>query len=232
MFEIRRAAERGRTNWGWLDSRHTFSFGEYKDPSFMGFRTLRVINDDRVEPGAGFGTHGHRDMEILSYVLEGAMAHQDSTGTGSVIRPGDIQMMRAGKGLTHSEYNESKSDPLHFLQIWIVPDERHLEPMHAQKAIDAQAALTSFALLASKSGREGSVQIHQDVDLWLALIGAGQRRTLPLGAGRYAWIHVAKGSVVVNQTELLEGDGAAIHNEQSVNLVGKDAAEVLLFDLA
>lgn len=198
----------------------------------MGFRTLRVINDDRVEPGAGFGTHGHRDMEILSYVLEGAMAHQDSTGTGSVIRPGDIQMMRAGKGLTHSEYNESKSDPLHFLQIWIVPDERHLEPMYAQKAIDAQAARTSFALLASTSGREGSVQIHQDVDLWLALIGAGQRRTLPLGAGRYAWIHVAKGSVVVNQTELLEGDGAAIHNEQSVNLVGKDAAEVLLFDLA
>ncbi len=230
--EIRRAEERGRTNWGWLDSRHTFSFGEYNDPDFMGFRTLWVINDDRVAPGAGFGTHGHRDMEILSYVLEGALEHKDSMGTGSVIRPGEIQMLRAGTGVTHSEFNHSKSESLHFLQVWIVPDARGLAPAYAQRTIDRRPARSSFALLASKNGRDGSIQIHQDVELWLAIIEGRQRRTLPLCSGRHAWIHVARGSVVVNGTELAEGDGAAISNERSINIVGKAAAEVLLFDVA
>src|SRR5919108_5347396 len=158
---IRRAADRGRTDWGWLDSRHTFSFGDYHDPAHMGFRALRVINDDRVAPGAGFGSHGHRDMEILSYVLEGALAHQDSMGTGSVIRAGEIQMMRAGTGVVHSEYNASKTQPVHFLQIWIVPDRRGLPPAYGQNPVDREAARRGFALLASKDGRDQSLQIQQ-----------------------------------------------------------------------
>jgi quercetin 2,3-dioxygenase len=232
MLQVRRAEERGRTEWGWLDSRHTFSFGDYHDQDYMGFRTLRVINDDRVTPGAGFGMHGHRDMEILSYVLEGALEHKDNMGTGSIIRPGEIQMMRAGTGVTHSEFNHSKTEPLHFLQIWIVPDARGLAPAYAQRTFDQQAARTSFAHLASKNGRDGSIQIHQDVDLWLALIEDGQRRAPPLRPGRHAWIQVARGSVIVNGAELAEGDGAAVSNERSIDIVGKDTAEVLLFDVA
>src|SRR5688500_1823852 len=171
MISIRRAAARGRTDWGWLDSRHTFSFGEYHDPAHMGFRALRVINDDRVAPGAGFPTHSHRDMEILSYVLEGALAHQDSMGTGSVIRPGEIQHMRAGTGVSHSEFNHSKTEPVHFLQIWIVPGERGLPPAYGQQAVDQAAARRDFALLASPDGRDGSLRLHQDVDLRMALLG-------------------------------------------------------------
>ena len=165
-------------NWGWLDSRHTFSFGEYHDPAHMGFRALRVINDDRVEPGAGFGTHGHRDMEILSYVLEGALAHKDSMGTGSVIRPGEIQLMRAGTGVTHSEYNDSKTEPVHFLQIWIVPDTRGSAARLREQAFDREKARRGFELLALQDGRDGSMQVQQDVDLWLALLEAGERREL------------------------------------------------------
>ena len=229
---VRKAAERGRTDWGWLDSRHTFSFGEYHDPRHMGFRSLRVINDDRVQAGQGFGTHGHADMEILSYVLEGGLAHKDSLGTGSVIRPGEIQMMRAGTGVTHSEYNASATDPVHFLQIWIVPDERGLPPAYGQRPVDAEAARRGFALLASRDGRDDSLRIHQDVDLWLALLDEGPARELRLGAGRNAWIHVARGAVSVNGTALAEGDGAALTGTETATLASTVPAEVLIFDLA
>jgi quercetin 2,3-dioxygenase len=232
LMEVRRAGERERTNWGWLDIRHTFSFGHYHDRDHMGFHTLRVINEDRVAPGAGFGTHGHQDMEILSYVLDGAIEHKDSMGTGSVIRPGEIQMMRAGTGVKHSEFNHSKTALLRFLQSWIVPDARGLTPTYEQRKVDQKAAQTSFALLASKDGREGSVQIHQNVDLWLALLKQGQQRSLPLRPGRSAWVHVVRGTVVAQDAELSEGDGAAITDEESVNVTGKDAAELLIFDLA
>jgi redox-sensitive bicupin YhaK (pirin superfamily) len=232
VIQIRSAGERGRTDWGWLDSRHTFSFGDYHDEQHMGFRTLRVINDDRVEPGAGFGTHGHRDMEILSYVLEGALEHKDSSGGGGVIRPGEIQFMRAGTGVTHSEYNHSKVEPVHFLQIWIVPDARGLKPAYGQQAFDREAARRSFVLLASKDGREGSLEVHQDVDLLVALVGAGERRELSLRPGRQAWVHVARGSSSVNGTVLGEGDGAAVVGEERLTLLGEREAEVLVFDLA
>jgi hypothetical protein len=231
-IEVRAAAERGRTDWGWLDSRHTFSFGEYHDGKHMGFRTLRVINDDRVAPGGGFGAHAHRDMEILSYVLEGALAHKDSMGTGSVIRPGEIQMMRAGTGVTHSEYNESKTEGVHFLQIWIVPDQRGLPPAYGQRTVDVEAARRGFALLASSDGRDQSLRLHQDVSLWLALLEAGERRELPLAAGRQAWVHVARGSADVNGKTLGEGDGAAVSGADAVRLAGQGAGEVLVFDLA
>ncbi len=231
-FEVRRAGERGRTNWGWLDSKHTFSFGDYFDESHMGFGALRVINDDRVAAGGGFGTHGHRDMEILSYVLEGAMEHKDNMGTGSVIHPGEIQLMRAGSGVTHSEFNQSKTEPLHFLQIWIVPDSRGLKPAYAQRVVDQVAAKDSFALLASRDGRDGSIQIHQDVNLWLALIAPEQTRTLALRPGRRAWIQIARGSAIVNGVELKEGDAAGITHEEALHLTGKKPAEVLVFDLA
>ncbi len=232
MITIRPAAERGQTDWGWLDSRHTFSFGEYYDPRNMGFRSLRVINDDRVTPGAGFGTHGHRDMEILSYVLEGGLEHKDSTGGGGVIRPGEIQFMRAGTGVTHSEYNASKTEPVHFLQVWIVPDTRGLAPRYDQKAFDAAAAGNGLVLLASKDGRDGSIQVHQDVALWVTRLGEGGERTHALAAGRDAWVHVARGAATLNGHELEEGDGAAFSDEAQVHLVGRGDAEVLLFDLA
>jgi redox-sensitive bicupin YhaK (pirin superfamily) len=231
-LRVRRADDRGRTDWGWLDSRHTFSFGEYYDPAHMGFRSLRVINDDRVTAGEGFGTHGHSDMEILSYVLEGGLAHKDSMGTGSTIWPGEIQMMRAGTGVTHSEYNASSSEPVHFLQIWIVPDQRGLPPAYGQKPIDREAARRGFALLASKDGRDQSLRISQDVELWLAVLEAGESRGLPLQPGRHAWVHVARGSVELNGTPLAEGDGAAVSGAEALTLASRGSAEVLLFDLA
>jgi redox-sensitive bicupin YhaK (pirin superfamily) len=232
MILARPAADRGRTDWGWLDSRHTFSFGDYHDPAHMGFRALRVINDDRVKPGAGFGTHGHRDMEIFSYVLEGALRHQDSSGGGGVIRPGEIQFMRAGTGVTHSEHNDSKTAPVHFLQIWIVPDSRGLEPAYGQLAVSRDTARRAFLLLASRDGRDESLQVHQDVDLWLGLVGAGERRELPLRSDRHAWVHVARGSLSMNGTALQEGDGAAVTGEARLSLRGERDAEVLVFDLA
>ena len=231
MIQVRPAKERGRTDWGWLDSRHSFSFGEYHDPSHMGFRALRVINDDRVKAGQGFGTHGHADMEILSYVLEGALAHKDSMGTGSLIRPGEIQMMRAGTGVTHSEYNASKTEPVHFLQIWIVPDRRGLAPAYAQKPIDHEAARRGFVLLASHDGREGSLQISQDVLLRLALLEDGERRELSLAPGRHAWVHVARGAASLDGESLAEGDGAAMSGADAVRLAGKGPAEILVFEL-
>jgi redox-sensitive bicupin YhaK (pirin superfamily) len=229
---VRPAAERGRTDWGWLDSRHTFSFGEYYDPSHMGFRALRVINDDRVAPGAGFGTHGHRDMEILSYVLEGALEHKDSAGGGGVIRPGEIQFMRAGTGVTHSEYNHSKTEPVHFLQIWIVPDTRGLPPAYGQQAFERDMAKRSFVLLASNDGRDGSLQIHQDVRLWVTLLASGEHRTLSLPTGRHAWLHVARGSARLNETLLAEGDGVAVSGAESLSFAGHSDAEILVFDLS
>ena len=232
MIEVRSADERGQTDWGWLDSRHTFSFGDYYDPAHMGFRALRVINEDRVKAGAGFGTHGHRDMEILSYVLEGALEHQDSSGGGGVIRPGEIQLMRAGTGVTHSEYNHSKVAPVHFLQIWILPDTRGLRPAYGQKAFDREATRKTFVLLASKDGRDRSLQVQQDVDLLVTVMGAGESREFRLRSGRHAWVHVARGSVTVNGRALREGDGAALIGEESLRLRGDEPAEVLLFDLA
>jgi redox-sensitive bicupin YhaK (pirin superfamily) len=232
VITIRPAVARGQTDWGWLDSRHTFSFGEYFDPRNMGFRSLRVINDDRVKAGAGFGTHGHRDMEILSYVLEGGLEHKDSTGGGGVIRPGEIQFMRAGTGVTHSEYNASKTEPVHFLQIWIVPDTRGLAPRYDQKTFDMDAAGQGFVLLASRDGRGESVQVQQDVALWMTRLGEGEERAHALAPGRHAWLHVARGRVTLNGHALEEGDGAALSDEARLRLAGRGDGEVLLFDLA
>src|SRR5215468_7246612 len=193
MITVRYAQDRGRTALNWLDSRHTFAFGDYYDPRHEGFRALRVINDDRVKAGGGFGTHGHRDMEILSYVLEGALEHRDSMGTGSVIRPGEIQMMRAGSGVMHSEFNHSKTEPVHFLQIWIVPDRRGLKPAYGQQSFDRDAANKSFVLLASRDGKQRSIQVEQDVNVWMTQLPANGSRELALGGGRHAWLHVARG---------------------------------------
>jgi redox-sensitive bicupin YhaK (pirin superfamily) len=231
MIQMRPAAERGRTEWGWLDSRHTFSFGEYEDPAHVGYGPLRVINDDRVKPGAGFGTHGHTDMEILSYVLEGALEHKDSSGGGGVIRPGEIQFMRAGTGVMHSEYNASKTEPVHFLQVWIVPDRRRLAPGYAQKAFDAGEAARGFVLLASKDGRSGSIHVQQDVDLWVTRLSPAEARSFALAPNRRAWVHVARGRVALNGKELSEGDGASLSGERSIELTGREDAEVLVFDL-
>ncbi len=230
MIEIRRAGDRGRTQWDWLDSRHTFSFGEYHDPRQMGFGPLRVLNDDRVRPDAGFGTHGHRDMEILSYVLEGALEHKDSSGGGGVIRPGEIQFMRAGSGVTHSEANHSKTDPVHFLQIWILPDKHGLKPAYGQRDFDRGRARGSFLLLASQDGRENSLQLAQDANVWMTEIGADENRELPLPEGRRAWVHVARGSTSFNGTELGEGDGAGVTEERILRFRG-GPAEILVFDL-
>jgi redox-sensitive bicupin YhaK (pirin superfamily) len=231
VITIRPAAERGRTDWGWLDSRHTFSFGEYYDPRHVGYRSLRVINDDRVTPGAGFGTHGHRDMEILSYVLEGTLAHEDSTGAGGVVRPGEIQFMRAGTGVRHSERNASDEEPVHFLQIWIVPDTRGLAPRYDQRSFDREAAGKTFVPLASKEARDGAIQIQQDVALWTTRLGEGDARVHRLAPGRHAWVHVARGPVTLDDRSLGEGDSAAVFDEPEVRLVGRGDAEVLLFDL-
>ena len=191
-----------------------------------------MINDDRVAPGGGFPTHSHRDMEILSYVLEGALAHKDSMGTGSVIHPGEIQLMRAGTGVAHSEFNQSKTEPVHFLQVWILPAERGLPPAYGQQAFDQEAARRDFALLASQDGRDGSLRLRQDVDLRVALLGSGATRRMPLPPGRHAWVQMARGSASVNGIPLAEGDGAALSDEESIELTGNDDAEVLVFDLA
>ena len=231
MVSIRRAEERGRTKWEWLDSRHSFSFGEYFDPANMGHRTLRVINDDRVLPGAGFGAHPHSDMEILSYVLDGALEHRDSLGNGSVIRPGEIQHMRAGSGVVHSEYNPSATDPAHFLQIWIVPGKRGLTPSYGQYRFDSAKAAAGFVLLASRDGREGSVALQQDADLWVTRLDGDAARTFDLKPRRSAWVHVARGSVVVNGRVLSEGDAASVSDE-TITFTNGEKAEVLLFDIA
>jgi redox-sensitive bicupin YhaK (pirin superfamily) len=231
MLTLSPAKERGHTRIDWLDSRHTFSFGEWYDPAHMGFRALRVINDDRVAPGGGFPTHGHADMEILSYVLEGGLAHKDSMGTGSVIRPGDVQRMSAGTGVRHSEFNESGSEPVHFLQIWIIPDRRGHAPGYEQKTFPEAERRGKLRLVASPDGRDGSVSLHQDVALWAGVLDEGQKAELPLAAGRHAWVHVARGAAAVNGKRLGEGDGAALSDERLLTLEGH-GGEVLVFDLA
>src|SRR5262245_41961902 len=220
MLDIRKSAERGTAELGWLFSRHTFSFSNYYDPEHMGFGPLRVINEDRVQPGQGFGTHGHRDMEIISYELEGALEHKDSIGTGSVIRPGDVQRMTAGKGIRHSEYNASKTEPVHFLQIWLIPEKKGLAPGYEQKAFTTEDKRGKLRLVASPSGRDGSVTINSDVDLYATVIGGGDNLSHAFGAGRVGWVQVARGSVSLNSKALGEGDGAAISGEGSVELSG------------
>jgi redox-sensitive bicupin YhaK (pirin superfamily) len=232
LLTIRRATERMHTQMGWLVSRHTFSFGEHHDPRFMGFRALRVINEDRLAPGQGFGTHSHRDMEILSYVLEGALRHQDSMGTGSVISPGDVQRMTAGTGVLHSERNASDTEAVHFLQIWVEPARQRLEPSYEQRAFPAKDRTGRLKLIASQDGREGSITIHQDVNLYSAVLETGNRATLPLKSDRHIWVQVARGSARVNNSELSAGDGAALADESVAELEATAPAEILLFDLA
>src|SRR5688572_14509583 len=213
MIAVRKSAERGRANHGWLDSRHTFSFADYYDPQHMGFRALRVINEDRVQPGQGFGTHAHRDMEIISYVLEGQLAHRDSMGTGSVIRPGDVQRMSAGTGVRHSEMNPSPAEGVHFFQIWILPERQGIEPSYQQKTFDDADRRGRFRLVAARDGRDGAITVHQDVDLYAALFDGGDRVSFPLRAGRHGWIQVTRGEITVNGHVLDAGDGAAISDE-------------------
>jgi redox-sensitive bicupin YhaK (pirin superfamily) len=236
MMQIRRADDRGAANWGWLDTRHTFSFANYYDPSFMGFRSLRVINEDRVRPGAGFGTHPHRDMEIVTYVLGGALEHADSMGTGSVIRPGEIQRMSAGTGVTHSEWNHSDDEPVHFLQIWLLPAERGLAPSYQQKRFADSERQGTLRLVASPDGADDSLTIHQDARIYATLLAPGERVAHDLAADRYGWIQVARGAVDVAGETLRAGDGAALTGGDSLELEGApsegDVAEVLLFDLA
>ena len=230
MMKIRKAEERGHAEHGWLDTYHTFSFADYYDPKWMGFRSLRVINDDLVMPGKGFGTHPHRDMEILTYVLSGSLAHKDSMGNGRVIRPGEVQYMAAGTGVEHSEFNPAPDEAAHFLQIWIVPDKMGVKPAYADKAF-AKAPRGRLNLVASKLGRDGSFSINQDADLYLARLDAGTEVSHELHLGRHAWLHVAEGEVEVNGTTLKTGDAASLSDESDVKLVGAKSSQVLLFDL-
>jgi redox-sensitive bicupin YhaK (pirin superfamily) len=232
MLELRKAADRGTANFGWLDSRHTFSFGDYHDPGHMGFGPLRVINEDRVSPGQGFGTHGHRDMEIISYVLEGALEHKDSIGTGSVIRPGDVQVMSAGTGIRHSEFNHSKTEPVHFLQIWIVPDREGIAPRYDQKRFPDDEKRGRLRLVGASDGGEGAIVIHQDVKLFASILNAGQQVTHTMSPGRRAWLQVVRGAVQINGRDLNAGDGAAAQDDAALAVTGQvDGAEILVFDL-
>jgi quercetin 2,3-dioxygenase len=232
MITLRRSEERGHTKLNWLDSRHTFSFGDYHDQQYMGFRDLRVINEDRVDRAAGFPTHSHRDMEIITYVLEGAVEHKDSTGTRSVIVPGDVQRMSAGTGISHSEYNHSKTELVHFLQIWILPQQQNLPPSYEQRSFDLEKNRGRWMLIAANDGRDGAVTVHQDVVLSVALLLAGQQATYRLKPGRHAWLQLARGAVSLNGTMLNVGDGAAISAEEIVEVQSLDRAEILLFDVA
>jgi len=231
MLNIRRASQRGVADHGWLHSHHTFSFANYYDPQHMGFRHLRVINEDRVRAGRGFGTHPHRDMEIISYVLDGALEHADSMGNGSIIRPGDVQRMSAGTGVTHSEYNHSKNAPVHFLQIWIEPEERAQPPSYEQKTFPEAEKRNTFRLVASRDGRDGSVRIHQDVDLHASLLDPGATVHFERRPDRHLWLQVARGSVRVNDTDLVAGDGLATSDADTLEITGIEDAEILLFDL-
>ena len=233
MITIRPRHERGTANFGWLDSRHTFSFGNYYDPQHMGFASLRVINEDKVTPAKGFGTHGHRDMEIISYVLSGALEHRDSMGNGSVIRPGDVQRMSAGTGITHSEFNGSATEPVHFLQIWLLPNERGLQPSYEEKHFSPQEKPGQLVLVGSTDGRDNSVTIHQDVNLYVGSLKDSDRLSYQIDNNRAVWIQVAKGSISLNGKLLEAGDGAAIVDETEITLVANsDTGEILLFDMA
>ncbi len=233
MVTIRKSAERGHAQLGWLDTRHTFSFAEYYDPRHMGFRALRVINDDRVAPRMGFPSHPHRDMEIVTYVLEGALAHEDSMGNGSVVRAGDVQRMSAGTGIVHSEVNASPSEPLHLLQIWILPESQGLRPSYEQKTFSESEKSGRLRRIVSRDGAEGSVSVHQDVDLYAMVLGSRQAVRHTLRPGRHAWLQVAGGTLTLNGQALEAGDGAAVSDEVTLEVAGRaDRGEALLFDLA
>jgi redox-sensitive bicupin YhaK (pirin superfamily) len=231
MIKVRRGDDRGRTKLDWLDSRHTFSFGDFHDPRHMGFSHLRVINEDRVVAGAGFGTHSHRDMEIVTYVLEGALAHKDSTGTSSVIRVGDVQRMSAGTGVRHSEENASLVERVHLLQIWILPDTIDLEPSYEQKAFSEDERRGQLRLIASEDGRDGSVTVHQDVSLFASILAADQEVMHEMDPLRYAWIQVARGAITINGESALQGDGVVVTGESRLTIKAEEPGEVLLFDL-
>ncbi|HMJ25725.1 MAG TPA: pirin family protein [Pyrinomonadaceae bacterium] len=232
MITIRKSEERGHFDLGWLDTYHTFSFDQYYDPAHTHFRSLRVINEDRVQPARGFPTHSHRDMEIITYILAGALEHRDSMGNGSVIRPGDVQRMSAGTGVTHSEFNPSAAESVHLLQIWILPENQNLPPSYEEKHFSDEERRGRLRLIASKNGREGSVKIHQEAELSAAILEAGQTVVHGLGEGRYAWLQVARGTIRLNEVELKQGDGAAVRNESELTITAHDQAEFLLFDLA
>jgi len=232
MITVRRSEERGGGNHGWLNTRHTFSFSDYWDPRWMGFRSLRVINEDRVAPASGFGTHPHSDMEIITYVLEGQLEHKDSLGTGSVILPGDGQRITAGRGIRHSEFNPSKTEQVHFYQIWILPGEKGLEPSYEQKTFPEDEKHGKLRLIASPDAKHGSVKINQDARLYVTLLNPGEEVTHTFGRNRHGWVQVAKGSVEVNGKFLTAGDGAAISDENKIAFKAEEDSEVLLFDLA
>jgi len=229
MIQIRKADDRGHFDHGWLNTYHTFSFADYYEQEFMGFRSLRVINEDRVAPGAGFGTHGHRDMEIVSYVLEGALAHGDNIGQGGVIKPGDVQRMSAGTGVLHSEMNGSKTEPVHFLQIWILPERNGIKPSYEQKHFTEDDRRGKLRLVAARGSQDGAVQLNQDVKIYSAILD-GENLTYNFAANRYGWVQVARGEILLNGQKLVAGDGAAITAEPSITISG-NGAEVLLFDL-
>lgn len=232
MITIRKSEERGHINHGWLNTYHTFSFDKYYDPRHMGFGSLRVINEDRVAPGHGFPKHSHRDMEIITYILEGGLAHEDSMGNGSVIKPGEVQRMTAGTGVAHSEANPSPSEAVHLLQIWIMPNARGLTPGYEQKMFSDEAKQGKLVLIASQNGREGSVTINQDTNVYATKLEAGQNVTHTIGGDRKVWVQVARGSVRVNDVDLQQGDGAAVTDETSVKIEGREPAEILLFDMS
>jgi hypothetical protein len=232
MITVRKSGERGHFDHGWLDTRHTFSFADYYDPAHMSFRTLRVINEDRVQPGEGFGTHPHRDMEILSYVVSGALQHRDSLGNGSVITPGEVQRMTAGTCVTHSEFNPSDAEPVHFLQIWILPEQKGLMPGYEQRTFPDEGRRDRLKLIASRDGREGSVRIHQDASVFASVLGRGCTLSHELSAGRAGWLQVVKGGVRLNGTPLATGDGASVTGEATLSITAEQDSEVLLFDLA
>jgi hypothetical protein len=232
MITLRKAEDRGHANHGWLDTYHTFSFANYYDPKHMGFRALRVINEDYVSPTAGFGTHGHRDMEIITYVLEGALEHKDNIGNGSVIQPGEVQRMSAGTGILHSEFNHSETEAVHLLQIWLLPAQNGLSPSYEQRNFSPAKTPGKLHLVAAKDGREGAVTVHQDVDLYAAVLKAGDRLYHTLQPQRHAWVQVARGAITLNGLPLDTSDGAAISNETEVVIEATKEAEILLFDLA
>jgi redox-sensitive bicupin YhaK (pirin superfamily) len=231
MLTIRNRNERGHAQHGWLDSHHTFSFADYYDPKHMGFRNLRVINEDRVAPAQGFGTHGHRDMEIISYVLEGGLKHQDNIGNGSIIRPGDVQRMSAGTGVLHSEHNASASDGVHFLQIWLLPARPGIQPGYEQKTFAEADKRGRLRVVAAPDGKDGALTLHSDASVYSGLFDAGESAELDVAPGRHAWVQVARGKVRVNGTELTAGDGAALSDERKLRIEGVQEGEVLVFDL-
>lgn len=231
MINIRKAADRGKVNLGWLDSKHTFSFGDYYDPAHMGFGHLRVINDDTVEPGQGFGTHGHKDMEIISYIIDGALEHKDSMGNGAIMRQGEVQRMTAGTGVTHSEFNSSPHDRVHFLQIWILPESPSLRPGYEQKNFPDDAKRDQLRLVASRDGRDGALTVHQNVDIYASQLSAGTTLTHTLGDGRQAWLQIVHGDVRVDDAQLTTGDGAAITGQSTIAIAAGQDSEFILFDV-